>query len=132
MMNNSGSGLKLVVNSAKKAEQLVVIHDDLDLPLGRFKIVFDRGAGGHHGVESIIKNLKTQKFVRIKVGISPLTPSGKLKKPSGEEKVVNFILGKFRDPELAELKKESKKIAQAVATLMAESREKAMTLFNGN
>lgn len=128
-MNNSGRSLKPIISSAKGAEQMIVIHDDLDLPLGRFKIMFDRGAGGHRGVESIIKNLKTQKFTRIKVGISPVTPSGKIKKPE-EKKVVDFIIGDFKDKELAEIKKEAKKIVAAIEMMISESRDKAMSLFN--
>ncbi len=128
-MNHSGQAVGKVVKSQKAAEQLIVIHDDLDLPLGRFKIVFDRGAGGHHGVESIIKQLKTQKFTRTKVGISPTTPGGKLKKPKGE-KTVDFIIGPFKPAELTLIKKEARKITEAIDVLIADSREKAMTLFN--
>ena len=138
MMNNSGKSLKSLIISAKKAEELVVIHDDIDLPIGRFKICFDRGSGGHRGVESIIKNLKTQKFARIKVGVSPPLRQGsagqaaKAKKPKDEAGIIKLILGKFKDPELAVLKKEAKKIAEALEVVVTESREKAMTLFNSN
>ena len=132
MMNNSGKSLKPLITSAKKAEELVVIHDDIDLPIGRFRICFDRGSGGHRGVESIIKNLKTQKFNRIKVGIAVATPKGKTKKPKNEAGIIKLILGKFKDPELAVLKKEAKKIAEVLEVMVTESREKAMTLFNSN
>jgi PTH1 family peptidyl-tRNA hydrolase len=130
MMNNSGKSLKELINTPKKAEKLVVIYDELDMPLGSYKISFNRGSGGHRGVESIIKNIKTKEFVRIRVGISPATPSGKLRKPQGEEKVIDFILGKFKPAEEEELKKVSKKITEALFCLIEEGREKAMNMFN--
>src|SRR3989344_4947117 len=132
MMNNSGKSLKPLITSVKKTEELVVIHDDIDLPLGRLKIIFDRGSGGHRGIDSIIKNLKTQKFGRIKVGIAATTPKGKAKKPKDEAGIIKLILGKFKDPELVQIKKEAKKIAEALEVMVNESREKAMTLFNNN
>jgi PTH1 family peptidyl-tRNA hydrolase len=82
-MNNSGGSVKPLITSKKKAESLVIIHDDLDLPIGSYKISFNRGSGGHKGVENIIKAIGTEGFVRVRVGISPVTPGGKLKKPSG-------------------------------------------------
>ena len=70
-MNDSGKAFVKMIKSKKQAEQLVVVHDDLDLPLGRVKLSFGSGAGGHRGVESIQKTLKTKDFVRIRVGVSP-------------------------------------------------------------
>lgn len=128
-MNKSGLALKPAITSEKKAESLIVIHDDLDLPLGRIKIVFNRGAGGHRGVESIIRNIKTEKFVRIRVGISPTTPSGKLKKPMGE-KVDNFIVGEFKKPELEEIKKVAKITNEVVEKIISDGYMQAMTEFN--
>jgi PTH1 family peptidyl-tRNA hydrolase len=129
-MNKSGVSVFPLVKSKKAAENLIVIYDDLDLPIGKFKISFNRSSGGHRGVESIIKALKTEAFVRIRVGISPVTPSGKLKKPSGDKVVGDYILGKFRETEEQSLKKLSKKINEAIAMIILESREKAMGEFN--
>ncbi len=129
-MNNSGKSLKPLITSVKKAESLIVVHDDLDLPLGRLKITFNRGPGGHRGVESIIKNLKTEQFTRVKIGICPTTPSGKLKKPTGEKAVVDFILGKFKETEQKEIKKIIKKSAEALEVLVTEGREIAMGQYN--
>ncbi len=129
-MNNSGASLKTLVTSKKAAEELIVIHDDLDLPMGTFRISFNRGPGGHNGIKSIINNIKTEAFVRVRVGISPVTPSGKIKKPAGEKEVEKVILGEFKKPELDTLKKLSKTIAEALICLMTESREKAMSLYN--
>ena len=130
MMNNSGKSLKDLVNTPKKAEKLIVIYDELDMPLGTYKLSFNRGSGGHRGLESIIKNIKTKAFVRIRVGISPSTPSGKLRKPQGEEKVIDFILGKFKSADEEELKKVSKKIIDALFCILEEGREIAMNRFN--
>ena len=81
-------------------------------------------------MESIIKKVKSKEFVRIRIGISPATPSGKIKKPKGEKAVLNFLLGEFKKSELDSLKKLSKKVAEAVETILTESKEKAMSLYN--
>lgn len=128
-MNKSGNSVKPLITSKKKAENLVVVHDDLDLPLGRFKISFGSGSGGHKGVESIMRAIKTKDFVRIRVGISPATPSGKLKKVESK-KMGDFILGNFSPKEQAVIKKESKKITSAIEMIVGEGRGKAMNLFN--
>ncbi|MDO8510248.1 MAG: aminoacyl-tRNA hydrolase [bacterium] len=130
-MNRSGKSLALLITSAKKAEQFVVIHDDLDLPLGSMKISFNRGSGGHRGLESIIRSIKTRGFTRVRIGISRATPSGKIKKPKGEEGVNDFIIAPFAKAELDTIKKISKKVTEAMRTLILESREKAMSQFNG-
>ena len=129
-MNKSGEAIAKIIKSKKAAESSVVIHDDLDLPLGRFKISFNRGAGGHRGVQSIVKLLKTGAFTRIRVGIASVTPSGKIKKPIGEKAVIDFILGKFKDKELETFKKTAKKISEAIGIIITEGREKAMGVFN--
>jgi peptidyl-tRNA hydrolase, PTH1 family len=129
-MNNSGKAVKPLVSSVKAAEKLLIIYDDLDLPFGTSKISFNKSSGGHRGLESIIKSIKTQKFARVRVGISPTTPSGKIKKPSGEEAVTKVIMGKFKSEELSELKKLSKRLNQALETFISGGLEKAMTQFN--
>ena len=129
-MNKSGEAVKPLIKSAKQAEKIIVIHDDLDVPFGTFKISFNKSSGGHKGVESIIRAVKTQAFTRIRMGISPTTASGKLKKPKGEEDVERHILGKFKPAELAVLQKLHKKINESVICLITEGREKAMNRFN--
>jgi PTH1 family peptidyl-tRNA hydrolase len=129
-MNNSGKVVAPLIKTKKDLEKLVVIYDDMDLPLGKIKISFDKSSGGHRGLESIIKSLKSKEFVRIRVGVSPSTPSGKMKKPMGEKAVLDFLLGEFKKPELEIIKKLSKKIAEAVDTFFTEGREKAMSLYN--
>lgn len=129
-MNNSGKAVAPLIKSKKDLKDLVVVYDDIDLPLGKIKISFDRSSGGHNGLGSVIKSLKSQEFLRIRVGIAPSTPSGKLKKPTGEKAVLNLLLGEFKKPELEILKKLSKKITEAVETIFTEGRDKAMSLYN--
>ncbi|KND47775.1 MAG: peptidyl-tRNA hydrolase, PTH1 family [Parcubacteria bacterium C7867-006] len=129
-MNNSGKSVKPLVTSVKSAEKMMVIYDDLDLPFGVSKISFNKSSGGHRGLESIIKSIKTEKFARVRVGISPTTPSGKIKKPKGEDAVTKVILGKFKDEEIKELKKLSKGVNEALEVFVSDGLEKAMTGFN--
>lgn len=129
-MNKSGSAVVKYVKSAKAAERLVVVYDDLDLPLGAMKLSYDRGSGGHKGLESIMRAVKTKKFTRVRVGVSPSVPSGKLKKPQGEKAVVDFILTKFKAAETEELKKIFKRISSALEMIVSDGREIAMNEFN--
>lgn len=129
-MNNSGKSVKPLVTSIKGAEKLVVVYDDLDMPFGNSKISFNRSSGGHRGLESIIKAIKTEKFARVRVGISPTTPTGKMKKPSGEDAVMKVIMGKFKPEEMLVLKKLGKKMSEALETFVSGGLEKAMTGFN--
>lgn len=129
-MNSSGKSVKSLVTSIKSAEKLIVIYDDLDLPFGKAKISFNKSSGGHKGLESIIKAIETEKFARVRIGISLVTPGGKIKKPSGETAVTKVILGKYKLEELTQLKKLSKKINEALEAFVLEGLEKAMTGFN--
>ena len=129
-MNKSGSAVAKVVKSKKAAEKLIVIYDDLDLALGTLKISYNRSSGGHKGVESIIKALKTEAFIRIRIGISRATPSGKIKKPQGEKEVEKHILGPFKKSELETLKKVFKRTKDAAATIVRHGVGPAMTEFN--
>jgi len=129
-MNNSGKAVAPLIKTKKDLKDLVVIYDDIDLPLGKMKISFNRSSGGHNGLESIIKALKSQEFLRIRIGLSPATPKGVVKKPKGEKAVIKFILGEYKKSEMETLKKLSKKVAEAVEMIFAESKEKAMSLYN--
>src|SRR3989344_1301346 len=130
MMNNSGKSLSLLVKSKKQAEQLVVIYDDLDLPLGKWKFSFDRGSGGHKGIESIARTIKTKAFVRARVGVSPFSLFGKMKKPHGEDAVVKHILGKFSDSEMKGLDKVGKEVVEGLNVLIKDGLDAAMGQFN--
>ncbi len=118
------------VKSVKAAEKLVVIYDDFNLPLGKIRISYNRSSGGHNGVESIIKALKTEAFIRIRIGVAPETAKGLAKVPHGDEKIEKFILGKFKDDEMKEIKKMAKIVAEVIPVLVAEGREKAMSIYN--
>ncbi len=124
-MNLSGKAVLPFVKSVKAAKTLVVVRDDLDLPLGVIKMTFARGSGGHRGVESIMRALKTDAFAQIKIGISAKTPKGKTKKPSGEEKVIKHVLGKFSPAEDPLLKKTLKKVMSVLTLFASDGIEKA-------
>lgn len=129
-MNNSGKTISYYIKSKKDLAKLVVIYDDIDLPLGKIKISFNRSSGGHNGVGSVIKVLKTEEFLRIRIGICPTTPTGKNKKPKGEDKILKFLLGEFKKEELDILKKVAKNVSEAIEVIENESYQKAMTLYN--
>lgn len=129
-MNKSGTAVAKFVKSQKAAERMVVVYDDLDLPLGKMKLSFDRGSGGHRGVESVTKAVKTKKFTRVRIGISPTTAGGALRKPHGEKPVNDFILAKYKTAEREELKKVFKKVVQAIERTVAEGPFIAMNEFN--
>ncbi len=129
-MNNSGVAVAQLIDSPKKLKNLVVVYDDIDLPLGSLKISFNRSSGGHNGLESVIKKVKSREFLRIRIGTLPLAPSGKMKKPKGEEAILKFLLGKFKEDELKEIKKISKKVSEIIEMVSAEGKEKAMSLYN--
>ena len=128
-MNKSGDSLKPLALSAKKAENLVVVHDDIDLPLGKIKISFGKNSGGHKGLESVIKAVKTINFTRVRIGISSTSAKGVVKKPSGD-KFLDYIVGKCKPVEMAEIKKAAKKAAEALKVIVSDGTEKAMGEFN--
>jgi len=100
-MNLSGKAVKSLIAKYKiPTTNLWVIHDDIDLPLGKIRIVKNRGAAGHKGVESIIKELGTKNFVRFRIGICPKTG-----KPKNIEK---FVLQKLREAKPSEAGDETK------------------------
>lgn len=128
-MNKSGSSLKSLITSTKKAKDLIIVQDDIDLALGKLKISFGKNSGGHKGIESIIKVIKTKEFARVRIGITPTTTKGKLRKPS-QEKILDFITKKFKPEELKIIKRTSKKVAQALETAITSGIPKAMNEFN--
>ncbi len=130
MMNNSGKALPKLITSKKAAKNLIVVHDDLDLPLGTVRVSFNRGSGGHRGIESIIRAIKTTEFTRVRVGISPSTPKGKTKKPVGEEGVNKFILGNFSPKDQLVLKKSLKRAAEAIELIITSTPQLAMNEVN--
>ncbi|PIT90881.1 aminoacyl-tRNA hydrolase [Candidatus Kaiserbacteria bacterium CG10_big_fil_rev_8_21_14_0_10_49_17] len=129
-MNASGKSVGAYVKSAKAAQRLIVVYDELDIGFGSMKISFGRSSGGHRGVESIMKAVKSKDFVRLRIGISPRTAAGKVKKPKGEHKVLDFILKPFTPTEKKKLSGITKTASDAIAALIKEGRMNAMNQFN--
>jgi len=126
-MNNSGAGLKKELAKLKlkiKPQDILVIHDDLDIEFGKIKLSFGKSSAGHKGVESVIKMLKTNKFWRLRVGITPQ------RKPD-HKKMVDFILKKFTPSEEKILNKNFKKIAEGLETWLTHP-DKAVSVINSN
>ncbi len=125
-MNNSGKSLK-ILNTKYKIQNtnLWVIHDDIDLPLSKIKIVKNRGSAGHKGVESIIKEIGTKNFVRFRVGIK------KRQNAKGErQKPDKFVLEKFTKKEGKIIKEVIKTTVEAIEVAVIEGLQIAMTKFN--
>lgn len=130
-MNQSGKGVTSFVKSVKAAKKLLVVRDDLDLPIGVIKMtVHGRGSGGHKGVESIMRTLKTKEFAQLKIGISGATAKGKVRKPAGEEKVVSHVIGKFSPKEREALTKAFQKSNEAIELFITDGIEAAMLAAN--
>ena len=128
MMNLSGKAVAAFVKTPKAAADLLVVHDDLDLPLGTVKMVFGRGSGGHKGVESIMRAVKTKDFARLRIGVAPAGKKNQAKKLKDEEKVIKHVIGKFKPAEEVELKKMLKKTAEAVRVFALDGTD-AATMF---
>jgi len=129
-MNKSGASLKKFITSAKKAESMLVIYDELDMGIGSTKIAFNKSNAGHKGIDSVIRAVKTKAFAKMKVGISATTPTGKIKKPKGEEKVVKHVLGKFSPKEQPVIKKIEKHVCGAIEEFVLNGHISAMNGFN--
>ena len=114
-VNKSGEAVKkLIVNcklparsSGGKIENLVIVHDDLDIPFGNTKLSFDKNSGGHKGIESIMKALKTKKFYRLRIGLAKpaLQKARQQSDKKRDEFVVKMVLSKFSPAEKEELEK---------------------------
>ncbi len=95
-MNESGLSTRALVDFYKLSPaKVVVVHDDKDIPLGKFRVQKDRGAAGHNGVASIIEHLGTKDFWRIRIGVATMEYP--------IEDTAEFVLGKFAKEELAQL-----------------------------
>ena len=132
-MNASGLAVRDVAAYYKVAhEDVWVVHDDLDLPLGKIRIRSGGASAGHHGIDSIIKELGTDKFIRIRLGI------GRGKSGSGivadrmlhQSSVVQFVLSRFGRSEAGEFKHLVKNGVEAVRLALFKGLDKAMNRFN--
>ena len=119
-MNASGKSLSSLVKSPEQAAQLVVIHDDVDLPIGSYRFAFARGSGGQKGVESVMSTLKTREFIRVRIGVGLKQTDGTPRQKAGD-----IVLQKFRPEELAVLKQigNGTTLAHALTTLFTDGIE---------
>jgi len=124
MMNASGFAVAKLASFYKvKPEDIWVVHDDIDLPLGKIKIRLGGAAGGHRGVESIIEQLGTDQFVRFRLGIGhPGRGSDQL--------VEKYVLRRFDVNDASKVKKVIKKAVQAIKVALDDGLEKTMNRFN--
>ncbi|MEJ5301700.1 MAG: aminoacyl-tRNA hydrolase [Thermodesulforhabdaceae bacterium] len=122
-MNRSGDAVsKMMLREKLKPEEILVIYDDLDLPLGRLKIARKGSSGGHRGVQSIIDAIGTKDFPRIKVGIG---------RPMRGEDVIDYVLSPPYPEERALFRSVLNYAAQSVEVICKDGIEKAMNVFNG-
>jgi len=126
-MNESGRTVKKIMSNVKcQMSNVWVVHDDLDLEIGKIKIVKNRGPAGHNGIKSIIENLGTKDFVRFRIGIRPIVSSYEHYKLIEKK----FVLKKFTRDEKKILKQTLQKIVKAIETSLRQGIEKAMSEFN--
>lgn len=129
-MNNSGLAVATLVNYFKvNPQDVIIIHDDLDLPLGKIKVRLGGAAAGHHGVESIISSLGTDQFTRVRLGI------GNLKTQSSEHKGASvsaekFVLEPFMHSEKSQVKHMIKQVLKALEILLNKGLAEAQNQFN--
>ncbi|GIU82156.1 MAG: aminoacyl-tRNA hydrolase [Acidobacteria bacterium] len=121
-MNLSGEAVAcLLQKPSRSIERMIVITDDLALPFGRIRVRARGSAGGHNGLKSIINCLRTDNFIRLRIGIKPDHPISDTR---------NFVLENFSTRDLEKLEKILQKSADAVRTTICEGVEKAMSKFN--
>jgi PTH1 family peptidyl-tRNA hydrolase len=121
-MNLSGQSVKgLVEKNGFPAGQVIVAYDDLDLPWASLRVRPNGSAGGHHGVEDIIRCLGSQDFPRVRIGIDPGHPV---------RDGAKFVLASFPSGQKKELDEILDHAAGAIETIIAEGVEKSMTKFN--
>lgn len=124
-MNLSGQAIRAVVDWYKlPPTSVLVIYDDMDLPLGRLRLRLSGSAGGHNGMKSTISHLGTQNFPRLRIGI------GKPKSMSGNGETVSYVLGKFSSPEMQIMEQVLKLAGEAIDLSLHQGVEKAMSLYN--
>lgn len=121
-MNESGRSVGAAVRYASGADtELVVIHDELDLPLGMVRIKIGGGHGGHNGIRSIMEHLGALDFVRVRIGIG--------RPPVGMDTAA-YVLSQFLAEERAIAEEAVSRAAEAVVAILVEGHTKAMNRFN--
>ncbi len=121
-MNRSGQSVRAVLDWYKlPPESVLVIYDDMDLPVGRLRLRLSGSAGGHNGMKSIISHLGSQNFPRLRLGIG---------KTGGKKETVSHVLGKFSPTETEVMSKILPIVQETVELSLTETVEKAMSLYN--
>ena len=114
-----------------KSTDIWVIHDDIDLPLGKIKVREKGSSAGHNGVESIIRELKTDAFVRFRLGIGRGSEAGEhVNRNLHHRSVISFVLSRFRQNEAGEFKHLIKHGTEAVQMALAKGIDAAMNRYN--
>ena len=122
-MNASGRAVADALSQLGIApERLIAVYDDLDLPLGRIRVRAGGGAGGHRGVSSIIQEVGTNEFLRVRVGIG---------RPVDGCAVIQHVLSPFREDEGVDVAATVARSADAVECILARGSSFAMEAFNG-
>jgi PTH1 family peptidyl-tRNA hydrolase len=123
-MNDSGLAVAPLARrfGIEDLAQLVVVHDELDLPVGRVQVKAGGGLAGHNGLKSIKAHLHSDAFTRIRVGIG---------KPAGRKQGIDHVLGPPAKSEKAELDLATELAADAVEVILGEGVEAAQNRFNG-
>ena len=122
-MNRSGQSVRAVTDWYKLTpSSLLVVYDDMDLPLGKLRLRMSGSAGGHNGMKSIIAHLGKQNFARLRIGIG---------KSTGKQETVSHVLGKFSSTEAKIMQEVLGLAMDAINLSLKEGVEKAMSLYNG-
>lgn len=120
-MNNSGSAVSYLLRKFKKtSSNLLVIHDDMDLPIAKLRIKANGSSGGHKGIDSVIDSIGTPTFHRLRIGIG---------RPEKEDEV-KYVLGLFSKKEVKILENSQALIAKAVSSIVNDGIDSAMNQFN--
>ena len=121
-MNDSGESVRVLVRRyGVKPQQLVVVHDELDLPVGALKLKDGGGLAGHNGLRSIKAHLHTDEFLRVRIGVG---------KPASKEHGADHVLSKFGKRERAEIDVVLETAADAVETIVADGIDAAMNRYH--
>ncbi len=129
-MNLSGRSVSFLVKKFNiNLDDLLVIHDDLDLPLNKIRIRHGGSSGGHKGVDSIITWLGSQDFIRIRVGIGrPVKNEGSAE--LGEDEIINYVLSDFTPDEKQAITQVIPWVSEAILCLLTEGLVAAMNRYN--
>ncbi len=129
-MNLSGRPVSRLTQKFKiNLDDLLVIHDDLDLPLGKIRIRQGGGSGGHKGIDSIISYLESQDFIRLRVGIGRPVKNEDFAEISDDE-IIAYVLSDFTDEEKQTIAQVLPMVSEAILCLLTEGLVAAMNRYN--